>query len=144
MRLLESAIPLVLLLALLLVLAVTGNLFSRSPLAIAAQVLAVVVNVWARVSFPAGAFRVGAEPAGGVTIRRGPYRFIRHPMYASALLFLWAGVLTHLKAWTLLLAVADTALVIGRIVSEERLLRQAYPDYDQYVRTTKALVPFVA
>lgn len=64
-------------------------------------------------------------------------------MYASALLFLWAGILTHLKVWTVGLGVADTALIIARVVAEERLLRARYSDYTEYARTTTALVPFI-
>ena len=138
-----SRLPLAVLVGLILLLALTGNLFSRSPWAIAAQAVALGVNLWARRSFPDGAFRIEAAPAGRGTIRRGPYAFVRHPMYASALLFIWAGILTHVKVWTVALGIADTVLIIARVVAEERLLRDGYADYKDYVRTTKALVPFI-
>ena len=51
--------------------------------------------VWARVSFSQGQFRVVPAPAGGPMLIRGPYRFLRHPMYAGALLLLWSSVLGH-------------------------------------------------
>jgi protein-S-isoprenylcysteine O-methyltransferase Ste14 len=138
-----SRLPLVVLVGSILVFAITGNMFSRSPWAIGAQAVAVGVNLWARRSFARDAFRVEAAPAGSAAIRRGPYAFVRHPMYASALLFLWAGILTHVKVWTVGLGVADSALIIARVVTEERLLRARYADYSDYARTTKALLPFI-
>jgi len=138
-----SAVPLFLILLGIIGLAATGNLFSWSPLVIAAQVVAVGLNVWARVSFKKGTFRVTAAPGGGSIIRAGPYRFIRHPMYAAALLFIWAGVASHLSPLTLAIGVASTIVGIIRVVVEDRLLCAAYPEYLGYSQSTKALVPYV-
>ena len=66
--------------AALAILAATHNLFSPSPLVIGTQVFAAGLAVWARRSFPAGAFRVTATPAADSVVRGGPYRLIRHPM----------------------------------------------------------------
>ncbi len=138
-----SALPLALVVATVVALAVTGNLFAWSPSVIAAQAAAVLLNVWARRSFQAGTFRVTAAPGGNSIIRRGPYRVIRHPMYSAVMLFVWAGIISHLSAATLVAGAILTALVITRIVAEERLLRARYPDYADYAGSTKALVPFV-
>jgi protein-S-isoprenylcysteine O-methyltransferase Ste14 len=138
-----SALPLVFIVAAIVLLGATGNLFSASPFAIAAQVAAVALNVWARVSFQKGTFRVTAAPGGTSVIRRGPYGFIRHPMYAAALLFVWAAVASHPSTWTIAIGVAGTALVIARVFAEERLLRATYPEYQDYSKSTKALIPYV-
>ena len=138
-----SALPLVFVVAAIVVLAVTGNLFTLSPFAIAAQVAAVGLSVWARRSFPKGTFRVSAAPGGASIIRRGPYRVIRHPMYSAALLFIWAGVVSHLSVLTLTIGIAATIVAIVRVIAEERLLRAQYPEYHDYTRSTKALVPYV-
>ena len=127
----------------LLVLAATGNLFSSSPVVIALQLAAVALAVWARRSFPAGAFRVAATPAAESVIRRGPYRAIRHPMYSAMLLFIWAAVLSHLSVLTLVVGIVATCVAAARIALEERLLRDRYAGYAAYVRATKAVVPFL-
>jgi len=142
-RMIASALPLVFVVVSIVVLGATGNLFSWSPIVIAAQAAAVGLNVWARRSFRAGTFRVSAAPAGSSIIRRGPYRLIRHPMYSAALLFVGAGVLSHLSAFTLAIGVAVTAVATARIIAEERLLSATYPEYRDYTRTTKALVPYL-
>jgi protein-S-isoprenylcysteine O-methyltransferase Ste14 len=142
-QMITSALPLLFVVAAIAVLGVTGNLFAFSPFVITAQVAAVVLNLWARISFQRGTFRVTAAPSGAPIITRGPYRFIRHPMYSAALLFIWAGVASHLSAMTLAIAVAATTLCIVRFLVEERLLRAQYPEYPDYSRSTKALIPFV-
>lgn len=138
-----SPAPLVVVLSAIVVLALTRNLFAASPYPIAAQAMAVALSVWARRSFPKGTFRVAAAPDASAIIRRGPYRFVRHPMYSAALLFIWTAVLSHLSLWTLALAAIVTLVVLTRVVAEERLLRARYPEYREYARFTKSLVPFV-
>jgi protein-S-isoprenylcysteine O-methyltransferase Ste14 len=138
-----SALPLLVVLAAIVALGVTGNLFAASAFVIAAQVAAVVLNVWARISFERGTFRVTAAPGGASIITRGPYRFIRHPMYSAALLFIWAGIAGHLSVLTLVIGIAVTVVVIARVVMEERLLRVKYPKYLDYSQSTKALIPFI-
>jgi protein-S-isoprenylcysteine O-methyltransferase Ste14 len=124
-------------------LAATGNLFSSSVVVIAAQFLAVGIMIWARRSFPTKTFRVDATPSAETVIRRGPYQFIRHPMYFAALLFIWAAVLSHLSSWTVGIGAVVTIIATLRIVFEERFLRDRYPEYAEYAQVTKAVVPYV-
>jgi protein-S-isoprenylcysteine O-methyltransferase Ste14 len=138
-----SQLPLIFVVAAIAVLGVTGNLFSSSLIVITVQVAAVVLNVWARTSFQSGTFRVTAAPGAASLITRGPYRFIRHPMYSAALVFIWAGVARHLSILTLTIGISVIGVCIARVIVEERLLRAKYPEYLDYSRTTKALIPFV-
>lgn len=125
-------------------LAASGRLFAASPVRIAFQLGFVGLAIWARASFPRGSFRVMAPPGGDSVVRRGPYRLIRHPMYSAALLMVWSGIVPGNGWWPVLLGVAVTGFVVARIVFEERLLRERYRDYDDYARTTKALIPYIA
>ena len=138
-----SPAPLIVVIGTIAVMAATGNLFAASPYAIALQVMAVALSVWARRSFPKGTFRVAATPGGSSIIRRGPYRVIRHPMYAAVLLFIWTGVMSHPSLVTVALGATVTLVVAGRVVAEERVLRTRYSDYADYVRSTKAIIPFI-
>jgi protein-S-isoprenylcysteine O-methyltransferase Ste14 len=143
MQSMKSPLPLLIVIAAIVALGVSGNLFSPSPFVIAAQVAAVLLNLWARLSFQRGTFRVTAGPSADSLITRGPYRVVRHPMYISALIFIWAGVASHVSPLTLAIGILVTAVCIARVVVEDRLLRSRYPDYPEYARATKALIPFV-
>lgn len=64
-------------------------------------------------------------------------------MYAAALLLIRAGVGSHLSARTMAVGAIATGVVRIRVAEEERLLRERYPDYAAYARSTEALVPFI-
>jgi protein-S-isoprenylcysteine O-methyltransferase Ste14 len=138
-----SRVALVVVIAVFAALAATGFLFSVAPTIIALQLVAVGLAVWARRSFPAGSFRVVATPSGDTVIQRGPYRLIRHPMYAAALLVVLSAVVAHPVWWIGLLAAGTVGVVAARIVVEERLLRERFAGYGDYTRRTKALIPYI-
>jgi protein-S-isoprenylcysteine O-methyltransferase Ste14 len=142
MKLIAKFALLILIIALLYLL-ISGNLLSRSPFVIAAQLLAVALSLWARRSFQAGQFNIHAEPKEGQLLLRGPYRFIRHPMFASALLLIWSSILGHVSPLNLIIGVVITGVVAIRIAVEEELLRTHYPDYPEYSRKTTRLIPFI-
>lgn len=131
-----------------LVLAVVGLFLRHSflaggPVTITAQVLAVLVMLWARVTFGRRSFHAAADPTAGGLVTTGPYRFLRHPIYAALLLFLAAGLVSHLSVVNATLAAAAAGAVAVRIVAEERLLVLRYPEYAAYAARTKRVVPFV-
>ena len=121
----------------------THNLFSLSPLVIAPQAAAVVLLAWARLTFGRRSFHLVADPTSGGLVTTGPCRFIRHPIYTSVCLFVWAGVLAHLSWTSLALAALATAGGLGRMFCEERLLAERYPEYVAYAAPTRRMIPFV-
>ncbi len=72
----------------------------------------------------------------------GPYRIVRHPMYAAALL-MFVGTPLLLGSWWGLAFVPVGAVGIGlRAVGEERMLRRELTGYDDYARRVRfRLVP---
>jgi protein-S-isoprenylcysteine O-methyltransferase Ste14 len=78
-------------------------------------------------------------------IKTGPYRWLRHPIYASMLSMLLATGLA--KAWWPLLVAGIVFYVIGteiRISAEERLLASQFgEEFSQYRQTARAYVPFL-
>lgn len=110
---------------------------------IAIQVGAVALMVWARWTFGRRSFHAGANPTEGGLVTTGPYRFLRHPIYTAVLLFVWAGVLTHLSLLSLTLGTIATAATAVRMIAEERLVLLRYPEYRQYAERTKRLIPFI-
>lgn len=130
-------------LAAVVFLLVTGNLLSASPFVIAIQVLALALGIWSRRTFQAGQFSTGAETKSGKLLRTGPYRFIRHPIYAIVLVLIWSSVLGHPSFTTVIVSVLMTIVTLIRLVSEEQFLRQRYPEYAEYARRTQRIIPFV-
>lgn len=119
------------------------SLFGREPIAIAVQVAAVLLMVWARVTFGIRSFHPSANPTAGGLITSGPYAYIRHPIYSAILYFIWAAALDHLSGLTVAAAVLVTAGAAIRMGFEESYLLRTYPDYQSYMRRTRRVVPYV-
>jgi len=127
----------------LLGLFVRHQAFSPALPVIVAQLAALLLMVWARLTFGLRSFHLTASPTEGGLVRSGPYRFVRHPIYAAVCLFAWACSFGHPSLFSLAMAVVATLGAVVRLLEEERALRLRYPEYEEYARGTKRLVPFV-
>lgn len=72
----------------------------------------------------------------------GPYRIVRHPMYAGATVLLAATPLALGSWWALVIVPPFIAVLAWRLLDEERVLVAELPGYAAYRSTTRArLVP---
>jgi protein-S-isoprenylcysteine O-methyltransferase Ste14 len=77
-------------------------------------------------------------------VSTGPYTIVRHPMYASALLYLLGTPLALGSYWGLVPLAAMMPFLIWRLLDEERFLARNLPGYTEYQsRVRHRLVPFV-
>jgi protein-S-isoprenylcysteine O-methyltransferase Ste14 len=118
-------------------------ILGAGPITITIQVIAAFLMVWARLTFGIRSFHGTANPTAGELVTSGPYRYIRHPIYAAILYFFWAGIAAHPSLVTVVVGILATALTALRIVAEEKLLLTMYSQYEAYARVTKRVVPFV-
>jgi len=111
---------------------------------IAVRLVSITLGVWAIVSMKIRNLRVFPEPKiNAVFIVRGPYKFIRHPMYTSVLLFTFSYTLKDLTITTAVLWFALLADLLLKIRFEEHLLETKFPEYPDYKSKTKRLIPFI-
>ncbi len=80
--------------------------------------------------------------SGGL-VTSGPYRFVRHPVYAGLILGSIGLALVRLSITTLVLALVLFVVLDVKRRREEDWLSERYPDYGAYRSRTHALVPFV-
>src|SRR5438876_898099 len=70
-------------------------------------------------------------------IRNGPYRFIRHPVYAGYLALLLGSAVASLNIFLWLLWPVSLMGILIQAASEEQLLGERFgQDHDCYVRRT--------
>ncbi len=81
---------------------------------------------------------------GQTVVSTGPYHYVRHPMYAAALL-LMLGTALLLGSWYgLLMVLIFAGMIAGRAVLEERTLQHELQGYDTYMAQVKyRLIPHV-
>lgn len=119
------------------------KIISSHPAGIIVQVLAVGLMLWARVVFGRRSFRAGANPTEGGLVTHGPYRFLRHPIYAAIIYFVWAGVVSDPSTEAIAAAVVVALCLIIRMLLEEHFLIEKYPEYKEYSARAKRLIPFL-
>jgi protein-S-isoprenylcysteine O-methyltransferase Ste14 len=70
-------------------------------------------------------------------VASGPYRYVRHPMYAGLILLHASIALILGSMWTLGLAALLLLLFLGRTVLEDQTLRRELPGYEEYTPVTR-------
>jgi protein-S-isoprenylcysteine O-methyltransferase Ste14 len=124
--------------------------WSRMPLwaeAVGALLIALCMILIGQVfrynSFAAPQVRIQAE-RGQHVVTTGPYRIVRHPMYAATVMYFVGLPLLLGSGWSLLAVPVFTAALGARAVGEERMLLQALPGYDAYAKQVRfRLIPGV-
>jgi protein-S-isoprenylcysteine O-methyltransferase Ste14 len=117
-----------------------------TPLVLAADAL-VAISFWLVFvvfqanTFAAGTVKVEAEQR---VISSGPYRFVRHPMYAGGAMGLLATPLALGSFWAVLIALAIVGIIVIRLLDEERYLSANLPGYNAYRREVRyRLIPLL-
>ena len=100
-----------------------------------------IARVYRENSFTAATIEVMQDQT---VISTGPYAVVRHPMYASSLLYLLGTPLALGSYWGFVPVAAMILLLVWRLLDEERLLARNLPGYTDYQqRVRRRLVPFV-
>ena len=118
-----------------------------TPTALAAAALCLIglaFAVWARVTLGRNWSGVVTLKEGHELIERGPYRFVRHPIYTGILTMFFATALAlgHLAGFAATLLMFASFWI--KLRDEEKLMLQQFPgQYAAYRRRTRRIIPFV-
>ena len=100
-------------------------------------------SVWARIHLGRNWSAEVVVKEDHALIRSGPYQHLRHPIY-SGMLLAFLGMALALGEWRGLVALALVFASLARKSrTEEAFMRETFPDYADYQRETRALIPLV-
>jgi methanethiol S-methyltransferase len=81
------------------------------------------------------------ETREGKLVTRGLYRYIRHPLYAAGIAFIW--LLPLMTVNVLAINISMTVyVVIGAMFEERKLRREFRQEYGDYAAHTPMFIPF--
>ena len=123
---------------------ITGPLIANTVFLALVELSGIFLGLWSIQAMGIGNFNVTpTNVQGGYLVERGPYRIIRHPMYASTLLALLPLVIDKLTVIRILLFIALFFILVTKLKYEESKLRKHYSGYDDYAKRTYRMVPFL-
>jgi protein-S-isoprenylcysteine O-methyltransferase Ste14 len=102
--------------------------------------------LWGWAIFTMKLGRISVRPdvsANAQLLTRGPFRLIRHPMYAGLALFLLGCVFSPFLWWRMSAWLALAGVLVGKARIEEQLLLSQFAEYAEYQSRTKRFVPFL-
>ena len=124
--------------------AIFGPLIATGLWLQALELTGVALAAWAILVMNPLRVSVFPEPRqDGELIERGPYAFIRHPMYSSILIIAAALTIDRLDLTSGVLFLVLLTNQVVKLKHEESLLKEKYPSYPEYMKRTKALIPFI-
>lgn len=80
-------------------------------------------------------------PSARALVTRGPYRFVRHPLYLAEFVATLGIALQFAQPWAMLISLLTFTFQLKRMNSEETVLLRTYPTYAAYKRGTAKLIP---
>ena len=118
-------------------------LFSNNPITIIIQIFSGALMIWARITFGRRSFHAAANTSKGRLITNGPYRWLRHPIYASLIYFFCACIISYPFVDSIIAVAFICLALFVRMFIEEKYLTAAYTDYQAYSKRSKRMIPFV-
>jgi protein-S-isoprenylcysteine O-methyltransferase Ste14 len=127
----------------LLYLIESNYVISSNPISIFVQLCSIGLMIWARLTFGMRSFHLTANATEGELVTTGPYKWLRHPIYASAIYFSFASVISHPFFGTIAAFISIFGGLFIKIILEEKSLLISYHSYAEYSKNTKRLIPFI-
>lgn len=121
---------------------VTGPLFARRIDFLVVELVGISVGILAAIELR----RFNLVPEirkGSNLVTKGLYEYIRHPMYSAILLTCLAVLVDHLTFLRFVAYVLLLTVLVVKLRIEERLLEHKFPEYKEYKKKTKRLLPYI-
>jgi protein-S-isoprenylcysteine O-methyltransferase Ste14 len=122
----------------------TGPLIAHKPLGKCIEIFSLLLVIWALVAMSKSKVSVFPDlKQGAILIAKGPYKFIRHPMYLALILFSLSVVIDKPYYFRILIGLLLILNLLIKIEFEEKILIKEFKEYGNYIKVTRKLLPFI-
>jgi protein-S-isoprenylcysteine O-methyltransferase Ste14 len=123
---------------------VSGAIWPSNHFFLILEFLGIVLGIWSVFVMRKSVLSVMPDPdPSAILIKSGPYRIIRHPMYSALFLVLIPLVINHYTITRLIVLASFTVNQVFKIRYEEKLLKNKWPEYVDYMLKTWRIIPFL-
>ena len=125
------------------IIAFTGKIFSVNIFLNIAIILFLFLGIWAILVMKFN-FNIAPELVPNpVLIIKGPYIFIRHPMYTSVLGITLCWVIDFYTYYRFIIWIILFVNLLLKLYYEEKLIEAKFTEYKSYKLKSKRLIPFL-
>jgi protein-S-isoprenylcysteine O-methyltransferase Ste14 len=122
----------------------SGRIFAKNVFLLVSEMSGIALGIWAILVMRLPNLNVTPLVKRNASlVTKGPYARIRHPMYLAVLLTIWPLIIDHCTPFRLLAGLILSVDLVIKIFFEERLLKKNLAGYEDYMRNTDRLIPFV-
>lgn len=124
--------------------AATGPWLANTWYLLLIELLGVALGVYAIIVMRIGNFNVRPiVKESGQLVTHGPYRHIRHPMYTSIILTLTPLLIEYFSWFRLGVMLVLLVNLIIKQLFEEGLLKNHFAGYEDYMKRSHRMLPFI-
>lgn len=125
------------------ILGFTGILLPDNYILLSFLFLSLLLPLWAMIIMKFH-FNGAPEVLPGMTLKTsGPYRLIRHPMYTSLLILGAVWIINDFSVFRFIIFIVLLIDLLFKMHYEEKLLLGKFPEYAEYKKHTKRIIPFI-
>ena len=118
--------------------------WAATPFWLGVEIAGIALAVWAIAVMMESKINIAPAPRKNARlVTAGPYRLIRHPMYTSIVLALTPLIITHYDPLRAIILAVLYINLIFKMFFEESLLKEYFPGYRYYMKTTRRMIPWV-
>ena len=128
----------------IILIGITGPILPQNLFLLTGGIIGVLTMIWAVWTMRLSNLSMIPDLKDkSIFVKSGPYKLIRHPMYASVLLVTLMLVVNYLTLWRIGFWLVLFIDLHFKFSYEEKLLLTKYSEYSDYKSNTKRLVPFI-
>jgi len=122
----------------------SGRPFAKNYLLLAVEIMGVALEIWVVITIVRHYLNITPlVKKEAQLVTWGAYRFIRHPMYSGLLLIIWPLIIDRFSLFLMITGLVITLVLIVKLFFEESALKKHFVEYEDYMKTTKRLVPYI-
>ena len=109
------------------------------------QIIGFIISLWGVLVMKLGNFNIQPEiKSTAYFVSKGPYKYIRNPMYTGLIIFFGTAVASNYSAIHLAVFTILVIVLLEKIKLEEKFLVQKFGDiYQKYKNRTFRLIPLL-
>ena len=108
------------------------------------QIIGFIVAAWAIFEMRKSKINIAPTPRkNAVLVTSGPYKLVRHPMYLSLILSLTPAMISYYNQTTIIIFAVFSINLVLKMLFEEGLLKKYFNDYENYMKKSWRLFPYI-